>query len=149
MVEVILREDVENLGKVGDVIDVKPGFARNYLVPQGMAYEATAGNKRRLAEDRLRHERVAERARTDAEKLAAELEGRSITFAVKSGEGGRLFGSVTNADIAQKLAEEGVTIDRHTIRLDEPLKQLGAYTVAVHLHADVRPEIKVWVVSEE
>jgi len=149
MVEVILREDVENLGKVGDVVDVKPGFARNYLVPQGKAYEATAGNKRRLAEDSRRHERVAERARSDADKLAAELEGRSITFAMRSGDGGRLFGSVTNSDIADKLAEEGVTIDRHLIRLEEPLKQLGAYTVAIHLHADVRPEIKVWVVSEE
>jgi large subunit ribosomal protein L9 len=149
MVEVILREDVENLGSVGDVVDVKPGFARNYLVPQGKAYEATAGNKRRLNEDRQRLERVAERARTDAEKLAAELEGRSVTFAVRSGEGGRLFGSVTNADIADKLAAEGVTIDRHAIRLEEPLKQLGAYTVAIHLHSEVRPEIKVWVVSEE
>ena len=149
MVEVILREDMENLGKVGDVVDVKPGYARNYLVPQGKAYEATPGNKRRLAEDRRRLERVAERARTDAEKTAAELEGRSITFAVRSGEGGRLFGSVTNADIAAKLAEEGITVDRHTIRLEEPLKQLGAYTVTIHLHTDVRPEIKVWVVSEE
>ncbi len=149
MVEVILREDVENLGSVGDVVDVKPGYARNYLVPQGKAYEATAGNKRRLTEDRQRLERVAARARTAAEKLASQLEGRSVTFAVRSGEGGRLFGSVTNADIAEKLAEDGVTIDRHSIRLEEPLKQLGAYTVAIHLHADVRPEIKVWVVSEE
>lgn len=149
MVEVILREDVENLGSVGDVVDVKPGYARNYLVPQGKAYEATTGNKRRLTEDRQRLGRVAERAHTEATKLAAELEGRSITFAMRSGEGGRLFGSVTNADIADKLAEDGVTIDRHTIRLEEPLKQLGAYTVAIHLHADVRPEIKVWVVSEE
>ncbi len=149
MVEVILREDVENLGSVGDVVDVKPGFARNYLVPQGKAYEATPGNKRRLSDDRQRLERVANRARKDAEKLAAALEGRSVTFAVKSGEGGRLFGSVTNGDIAEKLADDGVTIDRHAIRLEEPLKQLGAYTVAIHLHADVRPEIKVWVVSEE
>ena len=149
MVEVILREDVENLGSVGDVVDVKPGYARNYLVPQGKAFEATVGNKRRLTEDRQRLERVAERARTDAEKLAWQLEGRSVTFAVRSGEGGRLFGSVTNADIAEKLAEDGVIIDRHSIRLEEPLKQLGAYTVAIHLHADVRPEIKVWVVSEE
>lgn len=148
MVEVILREDVENLGNVGDVVDVKPGYARNYLVPQGMAYEATAGNKRRLEEERRRVARAAERERSVAEKLAVQLEGRSITFAVRSGEGGRLFGSVTNSDIADKLAEEGVTIDRHTIRLEEPLKQLGAYTVAVHLHRDVRPEIKVWVVSE-
>lgn len=149
MVEVILRADVEDLGSVGDVVHVKPGYARNYLVPQGLAYEATAGNKRRLEEDRRRVERLAMRARSDADTVARELEGRSITFAVKSGEGGRLFGSVTNADIAQKLAEEGITIDRHAIRLDEPLKQLGAYTVAIHLHAEVRPEIKVWVVSEE
>lgn len=148
MVEVILRQDVENLGKVGEVVDVKPGYARNFLVPQGIAYEATAGNKKRLEDDRRRVERAAERERSTAEKLAKQLEGRSVTFAVKSGEGGRLFGSVTNADIAQKLAEEGVTIDRHTIRLGEPLKQLGAYTVTIHLHADVRPEIKVWVVSE-
>ena len=149
MVEVILREDVENLGSVGDVVDVKPGYARNYLVPQGKAYEATPGNKRRLNEDRQRLERVAARARTNAEKLAAELEGRSVTFAVRSGDGGRLFGSVTNADIAEKLAEDGIDVDRHAIRLEEPLKQLGAYTVAIHLHAEVRPEIKVWVVSEE
>jgi large subunit ribosomal protein L9 len=148
MVEVILRQDVENLGKVGEVVDVKPGFARNYLVPQGIAYVATAGNKKRLEEDRHRVERAAERQRSTAERLAEQLAGRSVTFAVKSGEGGRLFGSVTNSDIAEKLAEEGIAVDRHAIRLEEPLKQLGAYTVAIHLHSDVRPEIKVWVVSE-
>ncbi len=148
MVEVILRQDVENVGRVGEIVDVKPGYARNYLIPRGMAYRATAGNKRRLEEDRRRAERAVERELETAEKLAAQLRGRSVTFAVRSGEGGRLFGSVTSTDIAQQLEAEGVTVDRHAIRLEEPIKQLGAYTVTIHLHRDVRPEIKVWVVSE-
>lgn len=149
MVQIILRRDVENLGEAGDVVDVKPGYARNFLIPRGLALRATEGNLRRLEEERRHAVRAARREKERAEELATELEGRSVTFTVLAGEEGKLFGSVTTADIAEALAEEGLEIDRRTLRLEEPIKQLGVYRVPVDLHADVRPEIKVWVVAEE
>lgn len=149
MVEIILRRDVENLGEAGEVVDVKPGYARNYLVPQGLALEATEGNLRRLEEERRHAVRAAEREEDQARELAVRLEGRSVTFSVLAGEEGKLFGSVTSADIAEALAREGVPVDKRTIQLEEPIKQLGVYRVPVQLHSDVRPEVKVWVVAEE
>lgn len=149
MVQIILRRDVENLGEAGDVVDVKPGYARNFLIPRGLALRATDGNLRRLEEERRHALRAAQREKEGAEELATELEGRSVTFTVLAGEEGKLFGSVTAADIAEALAAEGLEVDRRTLRLDEPIKQLGVYRIAVELHADVRPEIKVWVVAEE
>ncbi|MDT8435973.1 MAG: 50S ribosomal protein L9 [Gemmatimonadota bacterium] len=148
MVRIILRQDVEKLGDAGEVVDVKAGYARNFLLPQGLAYEATDANLRRLEEER-RH--VAARSTRDLERAEAvgeRLAGVAVTFHVKAGEEGRLFGSVTTADIAQALAEQGHEIDRHIIQLDEPIKQLGVYKVPVRLHADVQPEISVWVVAE-
>lgn len=149
MVRIILRQDMENLGEAGDIVDVAAGFARNYLLPQGFAYEATDANVRRHEEE-LRH--VARRSSRDlerAESQAEKLEGVSVTFRVKAGEEGRLFGSVTSSDIAGALAELGHEIDRHIIRLEEPIKQLGVYKVPVRLHAEVQPEVSVWVVAEE
>ena len=149
MVRIILRQDMENLGEAGDIVDVAAGFARNYLLPQGFAYEATDANVRRHEEE-LRH--VAQRSSRDlerAESQAEKLEGVSVTFRVKAGEEGRLFGSVTSSDIAGALAELGHEIDRHIIRLEEPIKQLGVYKVPVRLHAEVQPEVSVWVVAEE
>ena len=149
MTQVILRTDVENLGRAGDVVDVKAGYARNYLIPQGLAYSASEGNVRRLENERRAASLTMERQRERAEHLAAEVEGRSVTFRVRAGEEGRLFGSVTTADIADQLAQEGVVIDRRDIMLDEPLKELGVFRVPVRLHAEVRPEVTVWVVAEE
>jgi large subunit ribosomal protein L9 len=149
MVQVILRRDVENLGEVGDVVDVKPGYARNFLFPRGIAYEATDANLRRIEEEK---QHLAARATRDLEKasaLAEKIEGRSVTFHVKAGEEGRLFGSVTSSDVAQGLAEQGLEVDRHLIRLEEPIKQLGVYKVPIRLHAEVQPEVTVWVVAEE
>lgn len=149
MTEVILQEDVEDLGAAGDVVDVAPGYARNYLLPQGFALPATEGNLKRVNEERLREERAEERVREKAQSLASELSGRSLTFHERAGEGGQLFGSVTTADIVDQLAGDGIEIEPERIRLEDPIKELGVYSVVVDLHEDVRPELKVWVVAEE
>jgi len=149
MVQLILRRDVEDLGSAGDLVDVRPGYARNYLVPQGMAFEATEKNLRRLEEERGSLARAAERELEGARELAAVLEGTSVTLRARAGEEGRLFGSVTTADVAEALAADGKAVDRHKIVLEEPMKQLGVYKVRVRLHADVQPELTVWVVGEE
>ncbi|MEJ2311940.1 MAG: 50S ribosomal protein L9 [Gemmatimonadales bacterium] len=149
MTQVILRTDVADLGRAGEVVDVKPGYARNYLIPQGLAYSASESNVRRLEGERQQAQLSMDRQRDRAEHLATELEGRSVSFKVKAGEEGRLFGSVTTGDIAEQLTSEGVTIDRRDIMLEEPIKELGVFRVPVRLHADVRPELTVWVVAEE
>ncbi len=149
MTEIILSEDVENLGEVGEVVDVKPGYARNYLIPHGKALPATDGNLERLRQKRRRSERAEERVREEAGDLGRRLDGRSLTFQERAAEEGKLFGSVTVQDIVDRLAEDGLTVDRKDVRLEEPIKELGVYNVAVELHPDVRPEMKVWVVAEE
>ncbi len=149
MTQLILRTDVADLGRAGEVVDVKPGYARNYLIPQGLAYSASEGNVRRLEGERQQTQVSLDQQKDRAEGLAAELEGRSVSFKVKAGEEGKLFGSVTTVDIAEQLASEGVTIDRRDIILEEPIKELGVFRVPVRLHADVRPELTVWVVAEE
>ena len=148
MVQVILRQAVDDLGDIGEVVDVKPGYARNFLIPQGIAYEVNAANKKRFEEER-RHILDRSARELDRAKAAAErIEGQSVSFTVRAGEEGKLFGSVTASDISEALAEKGLDVDRHLIRLEEPIKQLGVYRVAVRLHAEVRPEVTVWVVAE-
>lgn len=147
--QVILRERMDNLGNAGDVIDVKSGYARNYLIPQGLAYEATDANLRRIERERTQASKRAEEQLVDARARASAVEGVSVTFHARAGQEGRLFGSITSSDIADKLAEQGVQIDRRQIELEEPIKALGVFSVPVRLHADVRPEIKVWVIKEE
>ena len=148
MMEVILREDVKSLGKAGDLVRVKPGYGRNYLLPSGLAYEATEGNKKRIAaETRARSTRAAAE-RTEAEGRAAQLGAVELTLKGKAGEEGKLFGSVTASDIAEALAAKGFEVDRRRIELDQPIKSLGQHTVGVRLHADVRAEIRVDVVAE-
>jgi large subunit ribosomal protein L9 len=150
-VKVILRQDMEKLGTEGDIITVKPGFARNYLLPRGFAYEATAGNVKRIEEERRRVEARSKRDYLEAKRGAAQLEGVSLTFQARAGEESKLFGSITSADIAERLASQGLDfeIDRRQLDLDEPIKALGVFSVPVRLHAEVRPEIKIWVVKEE
>ncbi len=146
--DVILREDVDKLGRAGEVVTVKDGYARNYLLPRGLAYEATAGNRRRLDAERQHREKRAALEVEGARDLATRLQAVSLSFTMKAGEGDKLFGSVTAHDIADRLHAEGFDIDRKAVDLPEPIKALGAYKVPVRLHSDVKPEVRVWVVRE-
>jgi large subunit ribosomal protein L9 len=150
-VKVILRNDVDNLGAAGDVVTVKPGYARNYLLPRGFAFEATAANVRRLEEEQRRAEARAKRDYLESRRRAAQLEGISLTFHAQAGEESKLFGSITSGDIADRLGEQNLDfkVDRRQILLDEPIKALGVFSVPIRLHTDVRPEIKVWVIKAE
>jgi large subunit ribosomal protein L9 len=147
--QIILKQRLENLGQVGDVVTVKAGYARNYLIPQGLAYEATEANLKRIERERAQSHRKAAEEVGVARERAKQIEGASVTFKARAGEEGKLFGSITSADIAEKLAEQGIEIDRRQISLDEPIKALGVFSVPVRLHTEVRPEIKVWVIKEE
>ncbi len=146
--QVILRERLENLGNTGEIVDVKPGYARNYLIPQGLAYEATSANVRQIEREKAQREKKEAETLTAARAFAAKLEGVSLTFNARAGQEGKLFGSITNGDIADKLAEMGLEVDRRQIELEEPIKALGVFTVPVRLHSQVHPEIKVWVIQE-
>jgi large subunit ribosomal protein L9 len=147
-VEVILRQAVEKLGNPGDVVSVSNGFARNFLLPRGVAYEATEGNKKRIAQEKARLEAAESSRRESAQGIAQKLEEVSITFAARVGEEGKLFGSVTTGDIAQQLEAQGFHVEKRQIDLHEPIKSLGVYRVPIKLHADVKPEIKVWVIKQ-
>ena len=149
--KVILRQDLEKLGSAGEIVSVKPGFARNYLLPRGFAYEATSANVRQLEEDRRRAEQRAKRDFLEARRRAAQLDGVSLTFHAKAGEESKLFGSIASADIADRLGEQSLdfTIDRRQVDLPDPIKALGVYSVPIRLHAEVRPEIKVWVIKAD
>lgn len=146
--EIILRQAVENLGKPGDVVKVKPGYARNYLLPRGLAYEATPGNLKRIQQERDRLEAAENTRRDTAQGLAEKFEQVSLTFSARVGEEGKLFGSVTAADIAQQLEAQGFHVEKRQIDLHEPIKALGVYRIPVRLHADVKPEIRVWVIKQ-
>jgi large subunit ribosomal protein L9 len=145
--EVILRAAVDNLGHPGDLVTVSPGFGRNYLLPRGLAYAATPGNKKRIEQERQRLEAAEAGRRAKAESFAAGLEQVSLTFSARVGEEGKLFGSVTAADIAHQLEAQGLAVEKRQVDLHEPIRALGVYRVPIRLHADVRPEIKVWVIK--
>ena len=146
--EIILRQAVENLGKPGDVVKVKNGYARNYLLPHNLAYEATAGNLKRIQQERARLEAAENQRRGSAQEIATKLEQVSLTFSARVGDEGKLFGSVTASDIAQQLEQQGYHIEKRQVDLHEPIKSLGVYRVPVRLHADVKPEIRVWVIKQ-
>lgn len=148
MMDVILREDVKSLGKAGELVRVRPGYARNFLLPKGLAYEATEGNKKRIqGEQKARAGRLAEE-KAGAEAEAANLAEATVTIPAKAGEEGKLFGSVTAQDIAAALAAAGRTVDRRRIDLEHPIKVLGWHTVAIRLHPEVAAEVRVQVVPE-
>ena len=146
--EVILRQAVENLGKPGDVVKVSNGYARNFLLPRGVAFEATPGNLKRIAQEKTRLEAEENQRKSAAQTLAEKLEQVSLTFSARVGEEGKLFGSVTATDIAQQLETQGFHVEKRQIDLHEPIKALGVYRVPVRLHADVKPEIRVWVIKQ-
>ena len=146
--EVILRQAVENLGKPGDVVKVSNGYARNFLLPRGVAFEATPGNLKRIEQEKERLEAAENERRAAAQGLAEKLEQVSLTFSARVGEEGKLFGSVTGADIAHQLEAQGFHIEKRQIDLHEPIRTLGVFRVPVRLHADVKPEVKVWVIKQ-
>jgi len=146
--EIILRQAIENLGHPGDIVKVSPGYARNYLLPRGLAYEATPGNRKRIAQERQRLEAAEADRRSTAQELATRLEQVSLSFSARVGEENKLFGSVTAGDIAQQLEAQGFSIEKRQIDLHEPIRTLGVYRVPVKLHADVKPKIKVWVIKQ-
>lgn len=150
-VKVILREDVEKLGDAGEIVSVKPGYARNYLLPQELAYEATDAAVRQLEQERERAEQRARRDYLEARRRASQLEDVALTFHARAGDESKLFGSIGTADIADRLNQQALDfeIDRKDVELDDPIKALGVYNVAIKLHTEVRPEIKVWVIKEE
>ncbi len=146
--KVILRQDHEKLGNAGTIINVKPGFARNYLIPQGMAMVATTANLKRFENEKKQLSWRKEREKRDAQELAKVLENISCTITVQVGEEDKLFGSVTSQNIADSLEEQGHKLDKRKILLEEPIKSLGIYSVPIKLHTDVEAKIKVWVVKE-
>ncbi|MFN5583488.1 50S ribosomal protein L9 [Gemmatimonas sp.] len=146
--EVILRNAVDKLGHPGDIVSVSPGYARNFLLPRGLAYEATAGNRKRIASEKSRLEALENERIEAAKAIADKLAEVSVTFAARVGEEGKLFGSVTTADIAHQLEAQGFKIEKRQIELNEPIKTLGMYKVGIRLHADVHPEIKVWIIKQ-
>jgi large subunit ribosomal protein L9 len=151
-VKVILRQDMENLGEAGEIVTVKPGFARNYLLPRGFAFEATSANLKVLEDERSKAEQKTKRDYLEAKRRASQLEGISLTFHAKAGEESKLFGSITSADIAERLNSDKTLdfqLDRRWIELDEPIKALGVFSVPVKLHAEVKPEVKVWVIKAD
>ena len=146
--EIILREDVQHLGKVGEVVKVKDGYARNYLLPKGLAYPATEANKKKITYEgeRVAKQRAAEK--TAAEGEATRLAEVQLTFEVKVGEEEKLYGSVTASDIQRKLEDLGIHVDKRKIDLAEPIRELGEFRVGIKIHPDVRPEIVITVVKE-
>ena len=147
--EVILRQAVDKLGHPGDVVSVSNGYARNYLLPRGVAFLATEGNKKRIAQEKARLEAAEAERRKTAEEIASRFDDVSVTFAARVGEEGKLFGSVTAGDIADQLVAQGYEVEKRQIELVEPIKALGVYRVVIRLHADVKPEIKVWVIAQK
>ncbi len=149
--KLILKKDVGNLGTTGQVVDVRPGYARNYLLPQGLAYEASQENIERLEEEQRLAEERAKRDYLEARRRASQIEGNTLVFKAKAGEGGKLFGSVTNADVAERLNAEGgldFELDKRHVEND-PLKELGEHTVSIRLHSDVVLELLVIVEPED
>jgi large subunit ribosomal protein L9 len=148
-VKIILKEDVPNLGQAGEIEDVADGYARNYLIPHGMAVKATPGALKDFEHRQKVQEKKHERMKKRAENLARRLTAQTLTFEVKIGETGQLYGSITNADIAEALEDElGEEIDRRDIPLSEPIREVGEHFVPVHLMEDVEPQVRVVVKPE-
>ncbi len=143
---IVLRADVDNLGKKGDLVDVADGYARNYLVPRGLALRASAGSQKQADAMRRNRDARERREREAAQELAAQFQGRTITIKARAGGEGRLFGSVTSIDVADAIQRQtGADVDRRKIALDEPLKELGAVDLEVRLHPDVVATVHVEV----
>ena len=147
-VEVLLMDAVPGLGIEGDVVSVADGYARNYLFPKAIASEVTEGKKRQIEKKRIVRLELMKKEQSAAEELAKKFESLSCTIAVKTSEGGKLFGSVTAAQILENVKEQGVSLERSQIKLDAPLHELGVFDVEINLHPEVSTTLKVWIVEE-
>lgn len=147
--QVILTENIEGLGQIGDLVKIKPGFGRNFLLPRGLAMEANPGNIKEMEHQKRMLERKVQKLTQSAQALKAKIEGASCNLVHRAGEEGKLFGSVTSMEISAKLAEAGVEVDRKKIQLAEPIKTLGEFSVPVKLPAGVTAQIKVVVRAAE
>jgi large subunit ribosomal protein L9 len=146
--KVILKTDVKDLGRVGEVVNVKDGFARNFLVPQGLAVEASTKNVKVFEHEKKKIQEMARKLRSGAAGLAEKISAAKIVIKAKAGEEDKLFGSVTSMDIADALKAEGIEIDKKKIQLDEPIKRIGEYTVAIKLHSEISAQLNVQVMPE-
>jgi len=146
--EVILNQDIEKLGKAGTVINVKPGFARNFLIPNGLALLSTTANLKKVDQEKQRKTSQIDKAKKEYEELKERLEGLSLTMPVLTQEEDKIYGSVSANDIVQALKDEGFDIDKHSLILDEPIKSLGIYEIPLKLHPEVSAKIKVWIVKK-
>lgn len=147
--EVILNQDIEKLGYKHDIVKVKPGYARNYLIPKGLASFATEGNKKMLRENLSQQSHKLAKLKSQAEDKAKQLEQLTLTIKAKTGKSGKIFGSVTSKHVADALAEKGFEIDRKRVSLPEEIKTLGTFTANVDLHKEVKAEVQLDVQSEE
>ena len=147
--QVILKENIENLGSMGSVIEVKPGYARNYLIPQGLAIEASKRRIKQLDHSKRLIEAKRKKELKDAESVAEKIGEMSVTIPVQVGIEDKLYGTVTNIDIAEALAAQGVEIDRKKISIDEPIKALGVYHATVKIAPEVNASLKIWVVKQQ
>jgi len=148
-IKLLLVENVDNLGIVGDIVEVKPGYARNYLLPMGLADAPTEGNMKRVEERRKEVERQLRELRDQQEKVIGLLEDFELTIKRSANEEGVLYGSVTQHDIVEALAEEGFNIKEREVRIGEPIKHLDSYPIPIQLANDLKTEIKLWVVSDK
>jgi len=146
--EVILLKDVDRLGKAGAIVKVKDGFARNFLIPKSLAVFSTPVNLKKLEQEKQRKVAKLEKGKKEAEELKEKLSGLSLTLTALTKEEDKLYGSITNIDVAGALKEEGFDIDKNSIILDEPIKSLGIYELLIKLHPEVETKIKVWVVRK-
>ncbi len=146
--EIILKQDVNRLGKAGTVVKVNDGFARNFLLPNNLAVPMTRANLKKIEEEKQRGILRSEKTKKEAESLRDKLAGLSVTIAVLTNEEDKLFGSITSQDIAQALKEENFDIDKNSIIMDEPIKSLGIYEISVRLHPEVPAKIKIWIVKK-
>lgn len=146
--KVILKEDVKDLGHMGEMLNVKDGYARNFLLPRGLALEANPRNLKALEHEKKKILEMVKKAKSGADELAARIAATAITIKAKAGEEDKLFGSVTAMDLAEALKKEGLDVDRKKIILEEPIKRLGSYSVGVKIHPEVTAQFTVQVVSE-
>ena len=146
--KIILKEDIKKIGKMGQIVDVANGYARNYLVPKGLAVEASTKNIRSLEHERKIIQEKAKKLKDSAQDIASRISSMTLTIKAKAGEEEKLFGSVTTMDIAEALLNEGLEIDKKKISLEEPIKRLGSYSVQIKLHSDVSVPLSIQIVQE-